>query len=49
VLEEGIHAPPNSALPNLEIPGLGKLDIPLLPGFGKQPPPPKSTGGAAGK
>ena len=49
VLEEGIHAPPNSALPNLDIPGLGKLDFPLLPGFGKQPAPPKSTGGAAGK
>jgi hypothetical protein len=49
VLEEGIHAPPNSALPNLEIPGLGKLDIPLFPGFGKQPAAPKSTGGASGK
>lgn len=52
VLEEGVHAPANSALPNLEIPGLGKLDFPSFPGLGKPPAggsKPKSSGGAAGK
>jgi hypothetical protein len=52
VLEEGVHAPANSALPNLEIPGLGKLDFPTFPGLGKPPTggsKPKSSGGAAGK
>ncbi len=51
VLEEGVHAPANSALPNLEIPGLGKLDLPMFPGLGKPPASgkPKSSGGAAGK
>jgi len=52
VLEEGVHAPANSALPNLEIPGLGKLDLPLFPGFDRAPSggtKPKPSGGAAGK
>ena len=34
LIEEGLPPhPPNSALPNLQIPGLGKLDLPSLPGF----------------
>jgi hypothetical protein len=33
LLEEGVPKIPNSALPNLEIPGLGKLELPVLPGF----------------
>jgi hypothetical protein len=46
LIEEGVPPPPpGSALPNLSIPGLGKLDLPLLPGFGK---PPKSGSGGKG-
>jgi hypothetical protein len=33
LLEEGVQAPPNSALPNLKIPGFGKFELPQLPTF----------------
>jgi hypothetical protein len=45
LIEEGLPPPPpNSALPNLQIPGLGKLELPLLPGFELRKPSSPSGG-----
>lgn len=46
LLEEGLPPPPpGSALPDLRIPGLGKLELPVIPGLGF----PSKPAGAGGK
>ena len=49
LLEEGVPPAQNSALPNLQIPGLGKLDFPLLPGLSLQKAPAGSAGGKSSR